>query len=614
MLDHLYHAFLNATLVDGASHSLGWGGSVRQQILPLLQHPKLIHHRHVIEEGLKRTREPISVFVVGEGKFGKSTLINALAGYEIATVNFLPATWHITRYIPPEKSDSGKIEIHYDERSEHASRFETYCRQAGIGLKTGQGLAVCNLESQLAAVVEHEETTRKKGEQSPIWQVTRPVSLNLADRRPLTLVDTPGIRQVQIGSNEDESIEDFYHYADVVLWLLVADKLNSKETRDSLSSMSRYGKPIILVINRADNIPADGKDRVLREARKQYGSLVEDIILISARDAYMARSTQDKALLSSSALPNLENRIEDLAGLRGDVTKALSLYTTCQQAAVECASILRQEAVRLDDNLNRFQRNKETAGTYTGIAQKTLEREMASVSGPLNTATINTMRRTANMTGSDDTPVFDEKKVRDAIRDTSMELIKKIGRSLERDLTSVQSRILAVPYFDQIYGADATIKAHLSQTSFSAKTAQVGGHINLGDFEPQFSFSDMIQNIMEGLSDFLAENFDWGLKRSEQEKQSARRSRLLERYIEGLDPIIEACSKEIEENLKEGVKQTSNALATEVTHSFNAKFSGVESVRREVIKCRDSAEQAVVPTLFEVTTRMLASTLNNRKG
>ena len=80
MFERLYNTVVDICLVEGVQIPQGWGEVVRQEVIPLLDHPKLRHHTDIIQERLDSFSRPISIFVVGEGKFGKSTLINALAG------------------------------------------------------------------------------------------------------------------------------------------------------------------------------------------------------------------------------------------------------------------------------------------------------------------------------------------------------------------------------------------------------------------------------------------------------------------------------------------------------------------------------------------------------
>ena len=59
---------------------------------------KLQNEYSVIEELANQLDEKFSLFIMGSGKNGKSTLINALLGQKKAAVNILPKTWKIDIY------------------------------------------------------------------------------------------------------------------------------------------------------------------------------------------------------------------------------------------------------------------------------------------------------------------------------------------------------------------------------------------------------------------------------------------------------------------------------------------------------------------------------------
>mgnify|MGYP001015502329 CR=1 FL=1 len=59
-------------------------------------HHELMELKSKVDSKLKDLKEqPVYVMIVGDGKRGKSTLLNALIGQNLAEVNFLPKTWRI---------------------------------------------------------------------------------------------------------------------------------------------------------------------------------------------------------------------------------------------------------------------------------------------------------------------------------------------------------------------------------------------------------------------------------------------------------------------------------------------------------------------------------------
>lgn len=59
---------------------------------------KLLDLSERIESQLKLIDEPLRIMIVGEGKSGKSSLLNALVGANVAEVDYEPKTWCIGVY------------------------------------------------------------------------------------------------------------------------------------------------------------------------------------------------------------------------------------------------------------------------------------------------------------------------------------------------------------------------------------------------------------------------------------------------------------------------------------------------------------------------------------
>lgn len=612
MLEHLYNILVKASFGDGVLHPYGWGSKVKRDILPLLKHPKLYHHYNIIKEGLKRSKEPIEVFVVGEGKFGKSTLINALAKSDIAETDFLPKTWYISRYIPSQKKKECYT-IHYDNHLSSAKRFEEDMSNFDGEINIEKGIiSFSNKDNFEKALLHEEKATGKNKQTSPIWQVNRYFSSLKQDNRNFVLVDTPGIRQIRTTSAKIDSIDDFYHKADVVLWVLTADKINSQESKIALNSMSRYGKPIIIVVNRADKIPQDQRDRVHSDVYKNFSSVqgVEKVVLVSALNAFKSLSDENYSLAESGLL-SLENSIFQLVDQKGEIVKNYSLYKTCQQAAKECSLILEQEAERLRFNLQTLEENRNIAESYSMSAKSIIDRELARVATPIKTSATATMRRTADLHSlNEKSPIFNEQATISAIQNKVKEELTNISRVLNRELQIFQEQISVRPYLDQTYGADATISSHLSLTSLELKTDHVAKEINIKEFSPAFSFSHIFQSMIEGVADFFASFFGWGKERTPEEKAYAKRSRKLERYISGLDSVVNPCVMEMKNLLLSSTSETTTQLVSEVNSCFERQFGTTNSIEVEIKKCITSSKKSVVPNFLEAPLKMLKSRIS----
>ena len=593
----LYHKLIDVCLVGGVDGESGWGRVVRDDVLPLLGHPKLAHHAAILADGFRRSADPIAVFVVGEGKFGKSTLINALAGAPVAVVDFLPCTWHITRYTPADLGP--RYEVHFDPSAAGAGRLEESCRRTGRDTRVRAGVASFNSAEHLQQVVAEEESHVKKSKgASAIWQVVRSLPSGGPPGAVMEFVDTPGLSQVRVGSAGQEGLDDFYHRADVVLWLLAADKLNSAQTRESLKAMSRYGKPIVGVVNRADLIPPAARPRVLDEVRSTFEGLLTAAVLVSARDGFTAFRAGNEQAHIASGLPELRSVIGRLAGNRGARTKALSLYTTSRQAAHEARAILEQEAQVLEQNLARYATNLATAEGYAARARAVLNRETATAQAPIHDAAHRAMQNTADLYGDDNTPLFDESAVKQAVRAAGARVLESVSAALRRELATVQDEIAGRGYDDQSYGGDATVKSHTSSTSFEMPTGEIGQSLALPPIEPRWDFRGVVAAVVEKAKqawDWWARNTGLGTERTEREKRHDKREPRLQQHLRSLPAVADAYKAELVAAANRAIDRTTAALAAEVTRCFDQAFGSKQIAKDNVALWRRQAKGAVVP-------------------
>jgi len=213
----------------------------------------------------------LMVLVSGEGNFGKSSLINALAGKDIARVAIVPTTF--------------KVDIY-----NHSSDGQEYAVVRRIGETVGTRM---DLE-QTQRVCDEEEEAIQQALRSQI--AYRPTVTEVEWFRSglqfgseLCLVDTPGLAQLLLnaaalperlvkGLGATYYVEDvwemWYHRADIVLWCFQANMLSAVETHRALSILTqRYRKTILPVVTKADLIPEDDWRKITDEFHGRYGNV-----------------------------------------------------------------------------------------------------------------------------------------------------------------------------------------------------------------------------------------------------------------------------------------------------------------------------------------------------
>ncbi|WP_395145857.1 dynamin family protein [Armatimonas sp.] len=274
--------------------------------------------------------DEILVFVVGEGNFGKSSLVNAVLGRDVAPVSFLPKTWRVDLYRGlPEGADEFAIlrrigqvngermsvaaaEVACADQEREIARCETEALQ-----KINESRAAKNLPPALRAdLYRHTEPIRLPDQVVEVqWHRS-----GLALPPEVVLVDTPGFKQVRsgmggartemLGGSEgvtfalEEIYEQFYHRATLVLWAFRADKLNDADTIEVFDDLLGRGKDVLGVITYADKVPPERRQgELLPRAYQYFGKGVTGFIPIIS-----AGSSPEKGL----GIPELRNHLTAL--------------------------------------------------------------------------------------------------------------------------------------------------------------------------------------------------------------------------------------------------------------------------------------------------------------
>lgn len=184
--------------------------------------------------------EPFTLFIIGNGNNGKSTLINALLGQQQAEEGKLPKTWKIDIFQQRSKNlctltfrDGTKKELSPKDTQKFLTEEEQKCRASSKAIKKEiRDFKRTHAEVPFEVCEEKEAELKKyKLYRSPVIEVIWPVTDSpiLAQYR---LVDTPGLKQ-ELDSKITDSVKDYFTKADGVIWILPGDKINSSGDSES---------------------------------------------------------------------------------------------------------------------------------------------------------------------------------------------------------------------------------------------------------------------------------------------------------------------------------------------------------------------------------------------
>lgn len=273
------------------------------QVIAEMDRLSSVFNKHDFSElqgKIKQKKEDISgdsvlVFVIGEGNFGKSSLINHILGRiepPVAPVSFKALTWRIDLFHPLPNGSTEYAKI----------------RRAGRpGLET---LAIKDAEkacldqekevrerakaSQTAKTDESSPTLAFEGQIIEVhWHYT-----GLGIPENVVLVDTPGFAQVRPGLTAataetmasaegvvfdiGEIYDRYYYRANCVLWAFKATKVNDEDTNRVFERLSRQNKEIVGIATCVDSVPEGQRGELMDRLSDLYGSRVSTFIQVVA--------------------------------------------------------------------------------------------------------------------------------------------------------------------------------------------------------------------------------------------------------------------------------------------------------------------------------------------
>ncbi len=214
-----------------------------------------------IETFLKKcANAEFHIALVGAIKAGKSTLINALLGYEYASTKVTPETASLTKF---KKGDNNYVKVSFFQKNEwdklwksaEDSKAEVFLeeyknlkaeKEKNKWLNKSEQEFICNSQGELV-----EEIQKWTSSQSACHYFVKEVEVGLKDFQlpeGVVLVDTPGLDDVvEYRSN---ITRDYIDRANAVLVCVKSDALTGSElnTISSVFSNTRYNPEKVYII------------------------------------------------------------------------------------------------------------------------------------------------------------------------------------------------------------------------------------------------------------------------------------------------------------------------------------------------------------------------------
>lgn len=221
--------------------------------------------------------EPFMLMVIGEGNYGKSTLINSLFNKQVAPTSRLPKTW--------------KIDIYENSNKDEAILFFK-------NLKTPQNVRNVSIE-EASLICEQEENKAKTSDnwKSELFQVKWKLKSDWIEN--ILLIDTPGFSQFRANSTYEnfnlfgtkgiqlqsfDGFEYYFYRADFIFWCIKATKIEDADTLNALKNVSEKKANIIGIITFMERIPNERWEEIKLKACEIYGEYISEFLFFSPKE------------------------------------------------------------------------------------------------------------------------------------------------------------------------------------------------------------------------------------------------------------------------------------------------------------------------------------------
>ena len=582
-------AWLRAALTQAADH--------------IRDVPGMEDFRHHFDLSASRTDVPFEIFVIGEGKFGKSTFINALFGADVAPVGLVPKTYCFHRFIAHSGDRDSAFLVTQDLKEDPAW---SHIREA-VGKahpeQEGQFLRYACRPETAREIVSGEEGRIGPGRtyRTPIMEIEWRLNAPKAILPGMRLVDTQGLEQILASSMHRAHLEWEYQRADAIIWLVSAVKVRSAVTEEYFRLFGRYSKPTVLVLNQIDRIPPTDAARVVDEARHAYGARGFDIVPFSAKRACAARRQNDPVLLNECGMTDLSSLLQNKFLAKQTLVRNRTVYVTARQRQREYRhglGVLREAAIRNvaihDEACTSTDLLSVHAGAVVGNAVSERRRRLHEDLGGRYGAI-----------GYEDDQHVVQNKLRVAVVGNS---IAAFQEDLQRTLNAEFQEHMASLSKKKYQWPELSATGEAREFSVYPRVGETDWRIEAGVFRIELSVSTSWFGRLEvGLLDFAGLFFAAARENAQRKRAEMtrdKRKRIQEEMTRAVDSYLDRIGEAYQTKARTAASRIRQAVREQIE-----RLGGLEKLRRLDETITTKLTEFVLPTAFVALTTAAMSNL-----
>ncbi|VYU35056.1 hypothetical protein [Intestinibacter bartlettii] len=298
----------------------------------------------IIRTNIANLQNPLKAVVLGEVKAGKSTLINSLIQKEVAYTNVVEATAAI-------------VEVKYNKTENIFIKFKN------------------DEKRKINSLVELNKLMDEKRNNQEFFSKIELISISTNTERlkKITIVDTPGLNTIT--AENTERTEDYIKNADVVLWVINAHNLGQSDVIDKLEEIMEYGKTIIGIVNRIDEIDGD-EDEILEYVQEEMGYIFDEIFTTSAKKAWDGFIQNDNRKIEESNINNLYKFIIDNIESNSEEFQMESVEKSTISQLDKDLYVHKNTKNKLDTMLNKIDEDLKSLNAFNNNLKQITENKM----------------------------------------------------------------------------------------------------------------------------------------------------------------------------------------------------------------------------------------------
>jgi GTPase Era involved in 16S rRNA processing len=551
-----------------------------------------------LDQFIGHGKRPFEIFVVGEGNFGKSTLVNALLGQKMSKVDFRPETRSFLRYVL-RTAPSDECEVYARMiPGMHDHLLDTLGTGESNELfnTTRHRLSRTDCDAALRLEADRCRSASVAGERytPAILEVERELEWKASSLFPegVRLVDTQGLNQIfdddllekvsnangmtsrklfeswMSSSPRAKHLDWQFRRCDAVLWLISAQKPNPGASRAAFEYLAKYGKATVLAVTQIDRVQggAGGLQEVLGEVAKHFGHYAARLVPLNAKKAMEASVAGRVEEMAESGLLHLVSALTEVCLQNAVLIQGKSQYSALRttedqiraasQAMIDSIKAIDTRFTHLHEELRARKRGQQelvskAIKTKASIQLKYMKTKVAEV----------TLWDDANSAESKLQTSYCLSQMRNAA-DASGLLADAALKETERFL---QQQEFSLPTFD----ADGKVHRSMSVTSVDSRLTT----LKMPSLRLRLSISGQSWEAIK-LAARKMLPFGWG-EAAEKEELRLNRDRR------------DQLRRELDQGWKEFESSTLSMIEENIDTAFTKLADALEEVRKQLESHRD---------------------------